>query len=164
LPPKIPKPAECGFFHFQPTVSGLFHLELGMASQSGDNVDKWNESEVVTIRGERYVFGLMEASGMYAFIPFKVNADFSLTSVTLDSGISLEVVQFLESEVTSFEELLRRVRELFIPRLNLWLKKRFPGAGQPTTVSPQERLIGWGNQVAGMIKITDGPNGPTATL
>jgi hypothetical protein len=136
-----------------------------MASQTGDNVDKYNQSEVITIRGDRYVFGLWEASGMYAFVPFKVNADFSLTPITLDVGISLEVVQFLESDVKSFEELLQRVRDLFIPRLNLWLKKRYPGAGSPPPAqTPQERLIGWGNQVAGMIKIVDGPNGPTATL
>ena len=139
-----------------------------MAHQDSNNNDTFNLNEVVTIRGDKYAFGTMNLGGGpndLMFMIFRVGADFSLTPVTADEGVRLDAC--MVDDVKTLAEFIQRVRDQFMVRLNLWLKKKYPAGGVAPpvgTTPPPTGLVAMGNQVATMIQITDGPAGVVATL
>lgn len=133
-----------------------------MASKDPQGRSNWNLSEVVTIRGDRYAFGTFNDSlPSSTFVIFRIEPDQSLFPLTSDLGIQMSECDV--TDVKTIQEFIQRVKDLFIPRLNAWLKKKYP-AGGTSTPSTGNAIVDMGNQVALMIKVSDGPSGVVATL
>lgn len=135
-----------------------------MASQDENGVDRFTQQEIVRIRGDYYAFGInLDMGGSAAFVPFRVeNNKTELFPLTWDVGFSLTLEV---SDVKTLQELIDRVRSQFIPMLQRWLSRKYPGALTPTSTNTSSTpLLDMGDKVAGMIKITEGPNGPVASM
>ncbi len=133
-----------------------------MASKDPQGRSNWNLSEVVTIRGDRYAFGTFNDSvPSSTFVIFRIEPDQSLFPLTSDLGIGMSECDV--TDVKTIQEFIQRVKDLFLPRLNLWLKKKYPATGG-SNPSTGNSIVDMGNQVALMIKVSDGPSGVVATL
>lgn len=135
-----------------------------MASKDQQGRSNYNLNELITLGGVKYCFGTVNDSiPSSLFVLFRVEADSSLSALTEDMGIGMALCEV--TDVKTLEEFIARVRDLFIPRFNMWLKKKFPnGLGGAPAQSGAVDIVALGNQVAARIKINDSPTGPTATL
>lgn len=134
-----------------------------MASKDSQGASSFNLNEVVTIRGDQYAFGTFNDSiPTSTFVVFKVQPDQSLFPLTADLGIQMSDCDV--TDMKTLAEFIERVKSHFLPRLNLWLAKKYPSSGAPTLPSTGNLVVDLGNQVAMMIRVTDGPSGVRATI